>query len=80
MDRHFLNKALFGNTGARTLRAPGGPEPVAAKPVSSSLDLPVSFAELVAASALLDFGAIVNERWPGSRMRDKSMNEKIGGH
>jgi hypothetical protein len=65
MDRHFLNKALSAITRARALRARGEPGPATAKPVWSSPDLPVSFAELVAASALLDLGAIANERWPG---------------
>ena len=65
MDERFISKALAGIFRARVLsaRRKGGPAtPESAWPPP---DLPVSFAELVAASALLDFGAIANERWPG---------------
>ena len=65
MDRHFFSKALSGITRTRVLRARGECESTAPEPGLASPDMPVSFAELVAASALLDFGAIANERWPG---------------
>jgi hypothetical protein len=65
MDQRFISKALAGIFRARALRAHGESDPATPEPVWPPPDLPVSFAELVAASALLDFGTIANERWPG---------------
>ena len=39
-------------------------------------DMPLSFAELVAASALLDFGSIANDRWPGFARGSRSRGEE----
>jgi hypothetical protein len=63
MDERFISKALSGIFRARAWRAHGQGGPATRGPVWPPPDLPVSFAELVAASALLDFGAIANERY-----------------
>jgi len=65
MDQRFISNALAGILRARGLRARRERAHATPEPVWPPPDLPVSFAELVAASALLDFGTIANERWPG---------------
>jgi hypothetical protein len=65
MDQRFISKALAGIFRARGSRAHGKGGPATPEPAWPPPDLPVSFAELVAASALLDFGTIANEHWPG---------------
>jgi hypothetical protein len=65
MDQRFISRALSGILRARGLRAHRERGHATLEPVWPPPELPVSFAELVAASALLDFGTIANERWPG---------------
>jgi hypothetical protein len=52
------------NDGERAGEAAHGPEP------------PVSFAELMAASAFLDFGGMLEARWlPAWRVREENRND-----
>ena len=79
MDERFFSKAPSGILRARALRARGDHSAATPEPGWPPPDLPVSFAELVAASALLDFGAIANERWPGLARVSRSYEQANRG-